>query len=516
MKRIVSGNELYEKMSESIKLLCSTVKTTLGPIGNNIIIDHSNFSPFITNDGVTIAENISSEDEVINTILELAKEASIKTNEVVGDGTTTTLVLLEGIFNKGLELIKNGMKPITLKYELEKELNKVLELISIKKRKLKRNDLLSIATNSSNDEEIGKVISEVYSRIKDKYSINIKESDILKTKVEYLKGYSFETVISSPYFFKDNNEISYDNAKILLINNELNDIELLSEIINEVIKNNYSLIIFAKDYDEYLVNQIVSLNIDNSLNIIFLKIPEYGFRTLSFLNDISIISNAKIIDNEIFKLDYIGNVDKIIINNEVSRLEFKNNENINKYVNKLKIELKNNNNSFEHEYINKRISMFKYGCANIYVGGITKLERIEKKMRFDDALCALSVSNNGIVCGSGLVYLEISDMLNNNSDIEKLYKDVLKTPFEQILTNAGIDYVNVANKVRNSNYKIIFNVKTNEFENVNETNIIDPYEVIINSLKNAVSISSMLLTTSSLVINEQTNITNNINDYNEI
>ena len=516
MKKVISGNELYEKMEEAINLLCGTVKTTLGPVGNNVIIDHSSFTPFITNDGVTIAENISSEDEVINTILELAKEASIKTNENVGDGTTTTLVLLESIFKQELDLIKNSKKPIILKQELEIELNKIIEEISIRKRKTNKSDLINIAINSSNDYEIGKLMSEVYSKIKNKNGITIKEYDNPYTKVEYLKGYSFESILSSPYFLKNNIEIVYYNAKILLVNNIIEDINSFGEILNEAINNNINLVIIAKDYDDYVANQLVSLNIDNNVNIILLKLSDYGLRMVNILNDVSLISNAKIIDNNIYNIESLGNVDKIIINNEITRLEFKNNKNINKYVNDLKKELKNIKNSFDYEFINKRIAMFKYGCANIYVGGITKTERIEKKMRFDDALCALSVTNDGSVPGSGIVLLEISDKLNNDTDIEKLFKEALKKPFEQILINAGIDYLEIVNEIRINNYEVLFNVKTNSFENINDTKVIDPYNVLVDSLKNAVSIASMLITTNSLIINEQINNLNKINDYNEI
>lgn len=514
MKRIVSGNELYEKMSDAINLLCGTVKTTLGPVGNNVIVDHSTFSPFITNDGVTIAENIQSDDEVVNTILELAKEASIKTNENVGDGTTTTLVLLECIFNLGLDLIKNGKKPIILKQELNNKLNDIIKYIGLKKKNISNENLINIATNSSNDNEIGKLISEVYMKVKDKNAINIKETDIPITKVEYLKGYSFETNVASPYFFNNTKELNYDNSKILITNNEINDIELLGDIINDVIKSNYNLVIIAKDYDEYFVNQILSLNLDNNLNILLLKHPLYGIMSNCVLNDISVITNAKIIETNVFNTSYLGNIDKLVCNNEICRLEFKISNEIKKYINKLKKDLKYSLDM--KEFISKRISMFKYGCANIYVGGTTKLERIEKRMRFDDALCALSVTNNGIVAGSGIVFLEISDKLNKEKDIDFLYKETLSKPFEQILINAGLDALDIHNKIKNANYSVLYNVKTLQYENINETKIIDPYDVLIDSLKNAVSIAGILLTTSSLVINEQINNLNKLNDYNEI
>ena len=184
MKKIVFGNELYEKMKSAINLLCGSVKITLGPKGNNVIIDHSSFSPFITNDGVTIAENIESEDEVVNTILTLAKEASIKTNDIVGDGTTTTLVLLEGIFNEGLKLINEGYNPIILKKELNNYMDKLINELENISRIPTNKELFNVALTSSNDDDIAKNIYDAYLKTKSINAINIKEVESSKSYTE--------------------------------------------------------------------------------------------------------------------------------------------------------------------------------------------------------------------------------------------------------------------------------------------------------------------------------------------
>ena len=176
MKRVVRERELQEKMQEAINLLCNTVKTTLGPKGCNVIIDHSAFSPFITNDGVTIAANIESEDAVINTVLELAKEASINTNDSVGDGTTTTLVLLQSIYNYGQKLvIETGINPILLKKELDQCLTKVVALIEEESFQPTESDLENIAITAANSKEIGSLVSTVYNKVKSKWAIRIEE-----------------------------------------------------------------------------------------------------------------------------------------------------------------------------------------------------------------------------------------------------------------------------------------------------------------------------------------------------
>ena len=173
MKKVISGTLLKTKMQEAINLLCDTVKITLGPKGNNIIIDHSNFNPFITNDGVTIAKNIESDDVVINTILELAKESSIKTNDQVGDGTTTTLVLLQSIFNNGLKIIENGKNALILKKEIDLATDEIVSYLKKKSQKPSKEQLNIIATISANNKEIGNIISKCYFKVKSKDAIKI-------------------------------------------------------------------------------------------------------------------------------------------------------------------------------------------------------------------------------------------------------------------------------------------------------------------------------------------------------
>lgn len=512
MKKVISDKELKNKMKEAINLLCKTVKTTLGPKGNNIIIDHSTFSPFITNDGVTIAENIESEDPVINTILELAKESSIKTNEIVGDGTTTTLVLLETIFNKGLELIETGINPIIIKRELDLSLKNIITKIMSKSRKPKLLELEYIASISANDESIGKLVTQVYRKVNNKSAINIIESENDETKIIFNKGYTFDTMLASPYFLK-NNEINLNNPYLLLINDYLNNINQLSNILNIILKENKHLIIIAKDYSDDLINELVSMYLDNDIKVILLKAPLYGIKQISFFEDINtIMKDNQINDANFITINNLNTIKNIKINNEKTTIDFDNNESIKKHIKLLESNLKN---SDAINYLEERIAMFKTGTAQIIVGAPTKLERREMKMRIDDALCAVNSCKNGVLPGSGLILYEISDNLNTNTIGNILLKEALTKPLEQILINANIE-LSFIEQIKKLNYKKIYNLNTNDFEEINTTKILDPTLVVINSLKNACSIAGMLLTTSSLVINEYKNDLDKINDYSEI
>jgi len=504
MKKVVSGTDLREKLSEAVNLLCDTVKITLGPKGNNVIIDHSNFSPFITNDGVTIAENIESDDLVINTILELAKEASIKTNEVVGDGTTTTLVLLQSIFNNGLKLIEEGVSPIIIKNQLNKSLEKVLLKIKEKTRNCVEEDILNVLNISGNDSEIGETIYNAYSKINNVEGIKIIEGENSITQIEYLKGYTFDTLMASPYYFLNTKKINIKNSKILLLKNELFDIESISKILNIVISNKEDLVIIAENYSNDLINNILSLNEEIDNKIYLIKSSFYGREETCFYNDLKNICECKII-NDLEHIDYydLGTILEMNITKEYSNIIFQENKSI---IKQLEI-LQNSENDFDK----KRYSMLKNGIVNIVVGANTITERREKKMRYDDALCALKSIEEGILPGSGLILYQISEELDND-----ILKDALKEPLKTILINSGLNEKKIIEYIKNNNYNKVYNVNTNSYEDISKTKVVDTYKVIKSCITNSISIAGMLLTTQSLVINERVNNLNKINDYNEL
>jgi len=503
VKKVINNDELKNKMCIAVNMLCGTVKTTLGPRGNNVIINNSSFNPFITNDGVTIAENIESDDNVINTILKLTKEASINTDEVVGDGTTTTLVLLESIFNEGMNLINKGINPIVLKNELDNSLNNIIDALKKESIKPNKKDLLNIATTSSNSDYIGKIITDTYLKVKNINSISIKEYNIKETKVVYNKGYIFESNLANTYYFKDQNEIILKDAYIILSYNYIDSLNSFGDIINDLLNNKKDLVIICKDYSEEVINQVISLYIDNTIKIYLFKTPEYGINELIFLDDISVITNAKKYD------DYkIGIIKNMKFDKEKATILFNKNNRINELIKKIK----NDKNPIDKDFNNKRLSMLTNSLAEIQVGGNSMLERRELVMRYVDALHAINSAKNGILLGSGIPFYKISNSMICNTNAEKILKNSLSKPIHQILINSGIDYKNILDYIKNNNYNILYNVKTYNYENINNRTIIDPLDVSINSLTNAVSIAGMLLTTSNLVMNEFDNTINKINE----
>ena len=502
MKEIINGSELHEKIIEAVNMICDAVSSTLGPCGNNVLINTDDKSPYITNDGVSIAQAIESNDKIINTILEIIKEASLKTNEEVGDGTTTTLVLLKSIINDGIKEIRNGKNAFILASELNKALEKTIKLLETFKVKPSKTNMLEIARTSANDKEIGNIVYEVFNKLKNKNSIKITENNSYKTYYEIKKGYILDIDNIPNIYFTKSKEIKINNAYIFIIRGYLNDLEQISDIINESIERNKNIILLVEDYNEIINEQIILYKVKDNKNIYLFKTPDYGLRKIDIEEDISILTNATIknIDYENISFNDFGTCD-IVINKENIIIVNENN-NIKNRVKELKKLLKKDISDYDKDFILNRISYLTKGIAYIYVGGNSKTEIKEKIMRFEDSINSISNSYNGIVYGEGITYLKLSNKLDKTIQAEKIIKNALNKPFQKIFENSGIDYSNILNEIINSNYNKLYNFETNNFENINETQIIDPYIVEKYALINAISISSILLTTNYLVINE--------------
>lgn len=516
MKKIVSGEILKQKMMEAINLLCDTVKCTLGPKGNNVIIDHSSFSPFITNDGVTIAENIESDDEVVNVILELAKEASIKTNQNVGDGTTTTLVILQSLFSKSMDYINKGFSNVILKRELDNFLKEIL--IMLEKEKINVNDNMkeNIAYISSNDKEISKVVGKVFSKVNVKEAISISEVNENRMDVIFYKGYIFQSVLASQLLLECNNGV-YKESMFLIVDDVINDLESVSSILNESMSIKKPLVIIAKDFSDYFASNIVSLVMNGELQCLLLKVNEYGIRQRYVEKDLEILSGAKIVNKESeISVHSLGIVKGVYASVDNVRIDFIFDERIEEYVLKMREDLKDIKEEYMVEFYNKRLAMFNDYTASIIIGANTKTELRERRMRLEDAICAVSASNEGVLVGGGLTLLKISRKIKGTNDAEKIWKEALEIPFRQLMINSGLDYNKVICDLEKLDFKSVYNLYTEEFEDIDNTKVIDSYKVVVNFLVNACSIATMLITTNSLVINEHLNNLNKINDYGDI
>lgn len=513
MKKVISGDELKKYMIDAINLLCIPVKSTLGPSGNNVIINDANFTPFITNDGVTIAKSIEDDNPIINTILSIIKEASIKTNEDVGDGTTTTIVLLESIYKNSLSFIEKGYSTIFIKDSLKIASEKIINIINNFGRNPKTNELYNIACIAANDEFIGNFLCKFYIKMHKSFNIKIEENEDIYDKTEIINGYFLDTNLASPLFLKDK-KLEMNEPLIFIFDGFIDNIDKLQEFINIGFEKNKGLIVFADDYDDYVLNEILALNYESKQKIILIKNPEYLSRKTMILEDLAVVTNTCI--NNLFsnKLNY-GYLKKVLIFKDITSFVFEKNKKIHNYCKKLKNEIEKEKNNYEKDFLKDRLSKLNNNYGILYVGGKTNIERRERKMRFDDALCALYATKNKVVPGGGIVFYHISNILNSNFIGEKILSRAIESPIKQILINSNLDYNSILNEINNHNFEILYNAKNKTFESINETKVLDNKSVLINSLLNAISIAGLLLTTTHLVINEQ-NIKPNLNNQNEL
>ena len=505
MKEVISISELRNTILSAVNMLCNPVGSTLGPRGNNVIISTSELSPYITNDGVTIAKSIESSDSKINAVLEILKEASLKTDEIMGDGTTTTLVLTKSIIEEGYNLIDSKISGVVIQKELNNALNKVIEIINLLKKIPLKKDFISVASISCNDEKIGVFLSDIYFKMKNKNNIRIEESNNEKTYYEIKKGYSLEIDNISNLYFQNTQELTLDKPSVLVLRGYLENLKQIDSVINYIIDKNKNIIIFVEEISEFITEEILLYYLKEHKNIFIFKLPDYGLRKEEIELDLSYLCNLKIKNINLEEINYsdLGNIKKAVINNKEVIL-INENENVNLRLDELKKSLINIYDDYDKEFIENRISKLENGIATVYVGGITKTEKREKVMRFIDALSSLEVASKGVVIGGGVTFLKISNELDEKNIGEKILKKALQTPFQKILENMGEDYKIIKKEIEKSNFNKIYN--NGEYELISKTNIIDPASVVIETLKNSVSISSMLLTTNYLIINEKDKI----------
>ena len=482
MKKVIGPDELKIKIKEALELLCDTVSKTLGPSGNNILLDTKDLAPFITNDGVTIASSISSSDEATKALLEIIKEASMKTNEMVGDGTTTTLVLLKAIYDLGLKEIEKGTSLYNLKKMWHEELKKILDEIEQKSRKPTTNDLYQIAYSACNDEVLSKVSVETILKVKTKNAIKILESKTKETYFDYVNGYVLNSFLSHEYFLKGDDKITTTHPYVLIYKGFLDDLEEISSMINPLLKDKESIILMTEGYSKELKETCLSLYYEKKVYIYLLELPTYDSMLFELYKDLE--SLLKFNNN-------IGYLKEVVFTREETILF--SNQDTNKRKEELEKEILMCHSNYQKEDLQRRLSMLETGLCTIYVGGYTEVEIKEKIMRLEDALCSLEVSFYGVNIGSGVTLYQIK---KENKNL--LLSEILDIPLKQIILNNGISSLELEKHLEKNE---IYNFTLEKWEDMNLTNVLDATKVCTTSLQNAFSIALMLLNLSFLVIN---------------
>ena len=476
MNNVIFDKEMNEKLLSGITKLYKAVSCTLGPNGRNVIISKDNGKPYITNDGVTIASSIELDDEIENIAVNLIKEAAKKTNETVGDGTTTTIILTYELYKRGLELIENGINPTILNESLLKYKKYIIDSLKKQKKNCKsKSKIKQVSSIASKDKNIGLVISELYEKvgfnnyivIEDKVSEKIDFEIINGMKLDF--GYHIESAIG-----ENITKLELNNPLVCIEKNYINSIEELQNHMH----NKKDIVIFCEDYDNEIIKEINDYNNISSCKIYLIKTLLKSDRAKSVLTDIEYYTNSFNKYNEVNKI-IIEKDNTIILNKNINK------EKLNERISYLKVRMNDEEFEFEKEFLQKRISSLNGKMGIIYSYGLTELERIDRKLRIEDALnTAINSYKYGVVDGSGVSLLKVSNKINESDEISLLVKSALESPDNKIIDNSGNN-------------------------GINTENIIDSYKVVVEEINNSFSIACMLLTTSSLIIN-------NMNNYSKI
>ena len=518
-KEIKFGEDARKSLLVGINKIADTVKVTLGPKGRNVILDKEFGMPLITNDGVTIAKEIELEDKFENVGARIIKEASTKTNDIAGDGTTTAMVLAECMIKEGIKNVVAGSEPLSIKRGMDKATKKAVEeLKKISSPVNGKEDIERVASISANSIEIGKLISEAMERVSKDGVITIEESKTSNTELNMVEGMQFDKGFVSPYMVTDSEkmEVVFENPYILITDKTIGNIQEVLPVLESIISQSGRLLIVCEEIEQEALSTIILNKLRGIINVAVVKAPGYGDKRKAMLQDMAIMTGAEVITEELglrlneTTIEQLGRAKKVKITKDKTIIVngMGNKEIILKRINSLKSQIEEEKSEFTKEDLQERLAKIAGGVAVIEVGAATEVEMKEKKLRIEDALSATKAAvDEGIVPGGGTAYLSIINELekdvNEYEEGEKIGGKIvikaLEEPIRQIILNSGLEPAVIIEKITNSENGIGFDAENNSYVDMKKAGIVDPTKVSRCALQNAVSVASMVLTTESIV-----------------
>ena len=519
-KEIKFNIKAREELKKGVDALADAVKVTLGPKGRNVIIEKKFGAPHITKDGVSVAKEVELEDKFQNMGAQLVKEVASKTGDDAGDGTTTATVLAQAIITTGLKNVAAGANPMDLKRGIDKAVAKVVECIKAQAQEVgddfdKIENVAKISAN--NDEEIGRLIAEAMRKVKKEGVITVEEAKGTDTTVEVVEGMQFDRGYISPYFVTNTEkmECEMDAPFILLYDKKISNLKDMLPILEATAQSGRPLLIIAEDVDSEALATLVVNRLRGSLKICAVKAPGFGDRRKEMLEDIAVLTGGVVISEEKgLKLenataDMLGTAEKIAVNKEnttiVNGLGDK--QAIADRVAQIKVQIETTKSQYDREKLQERLAKLAGGVAVLYIGAPSEVEMKEKKDRVDDALSATRAAvAEGIVPGGGTAYIRCVEALENLKGVNDdettgidIIRRAIEEPLRQIVYNAGLEGAVIVQKVKDGAADFGYNARTNNFENLFETGVIDPAKVTRVALENAASIAGMFLTTECVI-----------------
>jgi len=522
MGKIIKFNEDARKSLEvGVDTLADAVKITLGPKGRNVVLDRGFGAPMITNDGVTIAKEIELKDPIENLGAQIVKEVATKSNDVAGDGTTTATVLAQALIKEGLKMVASGANPVFIRRGMEVASKKVIEELTKRAKKVESNEeIAQVGAISAGDVEIGQLIAQAMEKVGESGVITVEEARSLDTTLEVVEGMQFDNGYLSPYMVSDSERmvVEMDNPFILITDKKIANMKELLPVLEKTVETGRPMLIIAEDVEGEALATLVVNKLRGTLNVAAVKAPAFGDRRKAMLQDIAILTGGKVISEEKgIKLEnadinLLGQAKKVRITKDntviVDGLGAK--EEIQARVGQIKNAIAETTSDYDKEKLQERLAKLSGGVAVIKVGAATETEMKERKLRIEDALNATKAAvEEGIVPGGGTILIQIAkDIEDFKLEGEEglgveIVKKALSAPLRQIVINAGIDAGVVIEKVRNSENGIGFDAAKEEYVDMVKAGIIDPAKVTRSAIQNAVSVSSVLLTTEVAVGNEK-------------
>ncbi len=512
--------ESRDALKRGVDALANAVKVTLGPKGRNVVLEKSFGAPHVTKDGVSVAKEIELEDPIENLGAQMVKEVASKTNDVAGDGTTTATVLAQAIVREGLKNVAAGANPMDLKRGIDKaviaivaNLKEQSEEVGDSSEKIKQ--VASISAN--NDETIGSLIAEAFSKVGKEGVITVEEAKGTETYVDVVEGMQFDRGFQSPYFVTNADKMiaELENPYILLCEKKISNLQEILPLLEPVAQSGRPFLIISEEVEGQALATLVVNRLRGSLKIAAVKAPGFGDRRKAMLQDIAILTGGTVISEEqgitleTATLEMLGTAERVSIDKDNTTIVngAGDQEQIKNRVNQIKAQVETTTSDYDREKLQERLAKLAGGVAVLYVGAASEVEMKEKKDRIDDALHATRAAvEEGIIAGGGVAFVRALTNLSNidttNADEAtgvKIVTRAVEEPLRQIVHNAGGEGSVVVAKVKEGQGDFGYNAKTDEYVNMIEAGVIDPTKVARVALENAASVAGMLITTEAVV-----------------
>lgn len=516
-KEIKFSEDARTKMLKGVDKLADTVKSTIGPKGRNVVLEQSYGSPTITNDGVTIAKSIELEDHFENMGAKLVSEVASNTNDIAGDGTTTATVLTQAIVNEGMKNVTAGANPVGIRRGIEKATEKAVAALHNMSHEVKtKDDIAQIASISSANPEVGKLIADAMEKVGNDGVITIEESRGVDTTLDVVEGMQFDRGYMSQYMVTDNDkmEANLDNPYILITDKKIANIQDILPLLQSVVEQSRSLLIIADDITGEALPTLVLNKMRGTFNVVAVKAPGFGDRRKEQLEDIAILTGGTVITDDLglnlkdVTIEQLGQANKVTVTKDDTTIVegSGSQEQIAERVAMIKQQISETTSDFDKEKLQERLAKLAGGVAVIRVGAATETELKEKKYRIEDALNATRAAvEEGFVPGGGTalvnVIASLEDLDAEGDELTgiNIVRRALEEPVRQIAENAGEEGSVIVTKLKTQKDGVGYNAATDEWVDMIEAGIVDPTKVTRSALQNAASVSALLLTTEAVV-----------------